>query len=101
MDNQRCTVAQMLTKLFPADIINIILPYTDYIVIQLQDYFPQALKHITILGEELFEIHENNHKYITKLDCSNCYRVSDTSIQHLVNYSFSEFVFLFSTVLRR
>jgi hypothetical protein len=53
--------------LFPLDVANIILSYSDnWLVIQLQNYFFKLLKHITILGEELFEIHENNYKYITK-----------------------------------
>jgi hypothetical protein len=39
-------------ELFSLDIANIILQYSsNELVIQLQDYFPQSLKHITILGK--------------------------------------------------
>ena len=48
-------------ELFPSDIINIILPYSDNaIIIHLQNYFPKLLKHITIYKQEIFEIHKNN-----------------------------------------
>ena len=42
-------MAMSIKQLFPSDIINIILQYTDNnIIIQLQDYFPDSLKYITI-----------------------------------------------------
>ena len=42
------------TELFPSDITNIILLYSDNaLVIQLQDYFPKLLKHIKLSAKEL------------------------------------------------
>jgi len=77
-------------ELFPSDIINIILPYSENaIIIQLQNYFPKLLKHITVYKHEIFEIHENNYQYITAFDCNGVVgKDIDTYqsiIKHLVN----------------
>ena len=50
----------ILKQLFPSDIINIILQYTDNnIIIQLQNDFPNSLKYITIDENELKLINKN------------------------------------------
>ena len=79
-----------LIELFPSDIINIILPYSDNaIIIKLQNYFPKLLKHITVYKQEIFEIHGNNYQYITAFDCNGVVgKDIDTYqsiIKHLVN----------------
>ncbi len=69
-----------LIKLFPKDIINIILLYLDNkIIIQLQNYFPNLLKHITIIGKELELIHKNNYVLIKKLDCYKYKTITEPS----------------------
>jgi hypothetical protein len=45
-----CELSAELIKIFPVDVINIILPYADNnVIIQLQDYFPNPLKYINPL----------------------------------------------------
>jgi len=62
-----------LVRLFPLDIANILLLYSgNGLIIQLQNYFPKLLKHITIYAKELEIINTDNNCYITKLNCSYC-----------------------------
>jgi Leucine-rich repeat (LRR) protein len=94
-------------ELFPADVFNIILLYSgNETIIQLQDYYSDTLKHITISEPELKLIDKNNYKYIKKFDCSlgsrkitddiikslpnltelnceKCHQITDDGIQHL------------------
>ena len=78
-----------LIELFPVDIVNIMLLYSEKsLIIQLQNYFPILLKHLTIIGKELQIINVHNYKYIKKFDSSNCLRcpnIIDESIMNLVN----------------
>ena len=61
MAQQLCSI---LTKIFPSDIITIILLHSDNaLIIELQDYFPKLLKHIMLNGNELKLINVNNYKY--------------------------------------
>jgi hypothetical protein len=98
-------MAMSIKTTVPSDIINIILQYTNNnIIIQLQDYFPNSLKYITINEKELELINKNNYQYIRKLDCyasdmtdkgiqcltqlsnlncGSCYNISDNGIQHI------------------
>ena len=57
----------------------------NFIIIQLQNYFPHLLKHIIISAEELFEIHIASLQYIKKLDCSNNAKINDELIMNLHN----------------
>jgi len=83
MDIQK--TSEVFQQLFNKDIIQIILQYTDNnIIIQLQDYFPNSLKYITINKKELELINKNNYQYIRKLNCSNSKNITDKDIQHLV-----------------
>jgi len=76
---------KMIKHLFPSDIINIILQYTDNnIIILLQDYFPHSLKYITINEKELKSINKNNYQYIRKLNCFGSENITDEGIQNLV-----------------
>ena len=55
-------ISTALTTLFPVDVINMILPYLcNEIIIQLQDYFPNPLKHIVVNDYELELINEHNY----------------------------------------
>jgi hypothetical protein len=53
------------------------------LIIQLQDYFPNSLKYITINEKELELINKNNYQYIRKLNCSNSKNITDNSIKYL------------------
>ena len=77
-------MAMPIKQLFPSDIINIILQYADNnVIIQLQDYFPNSLKYITINEKELELINKNNYQYIRELNCSNSKNITDNSIKYL------------------
>jgi hypothetical protein len=77
-------MAMSIKQLFPSDIINIILQYTDNnIIIQLQDYFPYLLKNITINEKEFELINKNNYQYIRKFNCSNSKNITNNSIKYL------------------
>jgi hypothetical protein len=79
-------ISTQLIGLFPVDVINIILSYTDnQIIFQLQDYFPNPLKYITINGNELELINKHNYGYIRKLNCEDCNKITNIGIKHLVN----------------
>ena len=80
-------VSTKLTKLFPSDVINIILLYTcNKLIIQLQDYFMQPLKYITVSDPELKLINKHNYQYIRKLNCNyNFPNISDEDLQYLSN----------------
>ena len=81
-----CELSAELIKLFPVDVINIILSYTcNKLIIQLQDCFPMPLKHITIICLELKLINKHNHKYIRKLNCHSYRKITDNDIQWLEN----------------
>ena len=75
-----------LIELFPKDIINTILHYSNNgLIIKLQQYFPHSLKHIIIFIKELYDIHINNYQYIIKLNCTDFCSISDGLICHLPN----------------
>ena len=75
-----------IKQLFPSDIINIILQYAgNTTIIQLQDYFPNSLKYITINEKELKLINRENYRYIRKLNCSRSKNITDEDIQHLTH----------------
>ncbi len=75
-----------LNKLFPTDLINIILPYGGKeLVLDFQQYYPHLLKHITVYSQDLIWIDKNNYKYIIKLDCSHNKEITDETISSLVN----------------
>ena len=75
-----CLAHDKLIKLFPKDIINIILLYSDNkIIIQLQNYFPNLLKHIMITGKELKLINKNNYVLIRNLDCYKYETITEPS----------------------
>jgi hypothetical protein len=82
MDVQK--TSDMFRRLFPSDIINIILQYSDNnIIIQLQDYFLHSLKYITINEKEFELINKNNYQYIRKFNCSNSKNITNNSIKYL------------------
>ena len=57
-----------LIELFPLDLINIILLYSDSkIIVHLQNYFPHLFGHIIINGEDVALINKNNYKYVNPL----------------------------------
>jgi hypothetical protein len=59
---------QHIIELFPTDVFNIILLYTNKkTIIQLHEYFPNLLKYILIYERDLDSINENNLDYIRTL----------------------------------
>lgn len=64
------------SKLFPYDIINIILSYSENtIIIKLQNYFPKNLKHITINCKRIIDGSVQYLVHLVKLNCCNSNRI--------------------------
>ena len=77
---------QTLLKLFPKDIIQIILLYDEnQLIFVIQNYCPSSLNRINVYDDELNEINENNYKYVTKYDCHKNKTISDILVSNFTN----------------